>query len=104
GPNDGERVHARGRPQAKVRTRIDRGFEAACGHHFDELMRTAGGNHHLCADSCSVRPRASEGYGEVVVTGAVQLAHAIAVHGGGCVEIVHHEIERAVVIEIDVRG
>ena len=49
-----------------------------------------------------VRPRAPQCHREIVVIGTVQVAHLIAVHRRGGVEIVHHEIERAVVIEIDV--
>src|SRR3989442_7759021 len=67
-------------------------------------MRTTGGDDHLCADSPRIGACAAQRNREIVMTGTVQVAHPIAVDRGGRVEIVHHQIERAVVVEIHVSG
>ena len=67
-------------------------------------MRTTGGEDHFCADSRRIGARAAQRHREIVMTGTVQVAHPIAVDRSGRVEIVHHQIERAVVVEIHVRG
>src|SRR6266487_5044805 len=67
-------------------------------------MRTAGGNHDLSTHAAGIGAGAAQAHREKVVTGAVQVTGAIAIHRRRRVEIVHYQVERAVVIEIDVGG
>ena len=59
-------------------------------------------DHHLRADSPGVLPSAAQCHGEVVTARGVELACAIAVNRGWCVDVVDDEIERTVIVEIHV--
>src|SRR5882762_8203310 len=82
GPNDDQRVHPRRRTESKVRARIDRRFEATRRHYLYELPAAWAGNNDLGADPCGVRAGASQGDGQKVVIGTVQVAGPIAVDRG----------------------
>src|SRR5216684_2129462 len=108
GPNHAQGLYLSGRPEPEMQPGVDRGLEAAGRHLFQQLHLAAAAagaavlDDHLGADPRRISTGAPEGHLQIVVSR--QLARAVAVNGSRRIDLVHHEIERATVVQVDVGG
>ena len=99
-PDDDQRVYPRGSPQAEMRARIDGRLESAGWHLFQQLHHAVMCDDDLRADAGCIRPGSPQAYRQVMVP--VDLSRTASVDPGRRVDVVHHQIERAVVVQVHV--
>src|SRR6266542_5793919 len=85
-----------------MQPRIDRRLKAARWHLLEQLRGGAGPDYHLRADSGGISAGAMQNYGQVVP--APDLTRAVAIDRGRRIDVVHYQIERPAVVQVDVRG